>query len=101
MPGTTLRLDEVEHKMLQMLCLKTGRTQSQILRGLLRREFASHGITREQVEQMTANPDRFWGTQRRLPPEVVAGPQATLLARIAAYREAQSGDAAVLDAQPS
>jgi hypothetical protein len=69
-PGTTLRLDAVEHKMLQMLCLKTGVSQNQILLDLLRAEFAKHGITREQVEQMMADPNRFWSAMGSPVPSV-------------------------------
>jgi len=59
--------------MLQMLSLKTGRTQNQILLSLLRQEFARHGITREQVEEMVADPDRFWNALGRPAPAVPAG----------------------------
>jgi hypothetical protein len=84
MPGTTLRLDEVEHKMLQILSLKTGRTQNQILIGLLRQEFAKHGITREQTERMMADPDRFWNALGGPAPTVPAEVHDQVLADLAA-----------------
>jgi hypothetical protein len=94
MPGTTLRLDDVEHKMLQMLSLKTGRTQNQILVGLLRQEFARHGITREQVEQMMTDPDRFWNALGRPAPAVPADVHERVLADLAALDEEPGQQAA-------
>ncbi|HZM80170.1 MAG TPA: hypothetical protein VFC19_30925 [Candidatus Limnocylindrales bacterium] len=40
---------------------------------MLRQEFARHGITREQVEEMVADPDRFWNALGRPAPAVPAG----------------------------
>ncbi|GIH02356.1 hypothetical protein Rhe02_04230 [Rhizocola hellebori] len=84
MPGTTLRLDEVEHKMLQLLCLKTGLSQNQLLVELLRLEFDKHGITREQVQQMVADPDRFWKAMGRQAPMIPAEVHGQVLADLAA-----------------
>lgn len=94
MPGTTLRLDEVEHKMLQMLSLKTGRAQNQIILDLLRQEFARHGLTRGQVEQMMADPDRFWHALGRPAPAVPADVHQRVLADLAALDEEPDQQAA-------
>jgi len=56
----TFRLDEVEHKMLQLLSLRTGLSQNQILTDLLRAEFERHGITRESTAALMTSPDRVW-----------------------------------------
>lgn len=72
MPGMTFRMDEVEHKMLQVLSLKTGRSQNQILLDLLQDEFARHGITREQTQALLDDPNRLWSALGQQPPVVPA-----------------------------